>query len=431
MTNDNGNVVDHVVAGSIADEAGFQKGDRILTVNGHTVANAIDLMFYTDEPVLHFQIQRDGQLIPLCIENDDYLELGIELEHFKINTCRNNCIFCFVSQLPKGLRRSLYIKDEDYRMSFLYGNYMTLTNLTDKDKQDIIEKRLSPLYVSVHSITPTVRQRLLGNSHITDIKEELSFFTKNKIFIHTQIVLCPGINDDKELIKTISELYTLYPYVSTVAVVPVGITSYSNKEIKPVTKELAAQTIAQIRKLQKEYKKKDNTLFVYPADEMYIKADEKIPPLASYGELAQIENGVGMVASFLHQMKRIKTLKRIPKRRIITFTGTSFYPYLRQVAAWLNERFNVKIDVIEVENRLFGKTVSVCGLLPGRDVLDALNTVVTKDDVVIVPDVALKADEDIFIDDVSVQEFKEALNTEVIITDSTFEGFINTLKEIE
>ncbi|MFN3479598.1 MAG: PDZ domain-containing protein, partial [Thermodesulfovibrionales bacterium] len=240
----NGIIVDGVRVGSPASVAGLQAGDVIMSINGNRIADLIDYLFYADEEKLDLIVSRKGKKIPLVIEKKDN-DTGIELRHFKVKTCKNRCIFCFVSQLPKGLRRSLYIKDEDYRMSFLYGNYITLTNVTPAEKRRIIEQRLSPLYISVHSTEMELRNKLLGNPKATDVLKEIKFFKDHRIKMHCQIVLCPDYNDGEELQRTINDLYKFYPYVASIAVVPVGLTAYrkNNGVLRPVEKEDALKAI--------------------------------------------------------------------------------------------------------------------------------------------------------------------------------------------
>lgn len=426
MTKDNGNVISTVFEDTPAHMAGLKAGDRILSINDRAIETVIDLMFYVDGEELELEVYRKGKTLSLTVEKDEYDDLGVELRAFEVRTCKNKCLFCFVSQLPKGMRRSLYVKDEDHRMSFLYGNYITLTNLSKDDKKKIVEQKLSPLYISVHSVNTEVRNLLLGKKDAPDILEEIDYLVKNNIYLHAQIVLCPGINDGEGLLQTVEALYAYQPHVLSVAVVPVGLTLNSNPVLKPVTSALAESTIKELRKLQKKYRKETGDNFVYPSDELYLRAKEKLPSLKSYGELGQIENGVGMLSLFLHQCKGIKPLKKRPTKRILTFTGQSFYPYLKEVS----ERLGNHVEVFEVENTLFGSMVTVCGLLPGKDILKTLKNAVRGGEVLLIPDVALKADEDVFIDDITLEFLKQTLNVETIIVDSTFEGFINTLEEL-
>ncbi len=315
----------------------------------------------------HIEVKRDGKKMNLHVVREDSREFGIDFKPFRIMTCRNNCIFCFVKQLPRGLRKTLYVRDEDYRMSFLYGNYITLCNLSKEDRKRIVEQRLSPLYISVHSTNRAVRNKLLGNAKGPDILKELKFLTDNKVRLNVQIVLCPDYNDGKELHNTISNLYRFYPYVLSVAVVPVGLTIHRKQNIRPVMKEDAENAIQIIESFQKRFMKKHGNPIVYAADELYLKAERTFPPLREYGELHQIENGVGMVPLFISQARKLKISRTLPrKRKFITFTGVSFYPFLKKFADRLAEKENLHVDVCPVENHFFGSSITVGGLLTGQ-----------------------------------------------------------------
>lgn len=362
--------IESILPQSPAYIAGIKAGDKIISINRHPVKDALDLMFYGDEEFIKLIIERDGRKLSFNIHKNA-LPLGIEVAPFRIKRCVNKCLFCFVEQLPKGLRKSLYVKDEDYRASFLYGNYITLTNLTQKDYERIKKLRLSPLYISVHATDPEIRNTLLGNYEAPPIMLELKKLAKIKIRMHTQIVLCPGINDGKILEKTIIELHKLYPYVSSIAIVPVGLTKYHKNGLTPVTKNKAEEVIKIIEMFQKRFRKKHGVSFVYLADEFYIKAEKPFPSLTIYDDLPQIENGVGMVPLFINKATKLKIPSVKFKKRFVTFTGTSFYPYLTQFIEKLRKK-NIPIDVYPIKNNLFGETVSVTGLLNGEDIIKGL-----------------------------------------------------------
>lgn len=411
---------------SAAEKAGLQTGDTLVSINRHALTDSIDFMFYCKEPELDIVALRKGKKIHFKIFLKENEDIGITLSQFKIRRCNNNCLFCFVSQLPKGLRKTLYIKDEDYRMSFLYGNYITLTNLSSQDKKRIASQRLSPLYISVHSTSRSVRNTLLGSHKACDILKELRFFKENKIRMHTQIVLCPGYNDGKELEKTIRDLYGFYPYVSSIAVVPVGLTAHRRQEIRQVEKQDAVKAIEIIDSFQKRFRKKHGETVVYGADELYLRADASFPALKEYGELPQIENGVGMVPLFLSQAKRLKMPEAISrKKRFLTFTGVSFYPYFKKIAEKLLEKDNVKIDIVPVENTFFGKTVTVTGLLTGRDIIRAFADKTEGYECLIVPDVVLKDGKEVFLDDISKKDVEQALEIPLVVVKSTPEGILD------
>lgn len=424
MQSENGIEIDHIYPGSQAERLGLLPGDVLVSVNSHRLRDPLDFAFYSSRDSVEIEVKRDGNKINIQVAREEGKEFGIDFKPLKAMTCRNNCIFCFVKQLPKGLRRTLYVKDDDYRMSFLYGNYVTLTNLRKEDKKRIIEQRLSPLYVSVHSTSKGLRNKLLGNVKAPDILKEIKFFTDNKIRLHTQIVLCPGYNDGKELQKTIHDLCSFYPYVSSLAVVPVGLTMHRNPAIKPVEKGEARDAVKIIESFKKRFKKKYGDPIVYGADELYIKAEIPFPPLKDYGDFPQIENGVGMVALFMNRVRKLKIPKlNLRKKRFLTFTGLSFYPFLKKFIKHLNTE-GINVDLIPVENRFFGTSVTVTGLLTGKDVIKTLFDRIGGQEMVLVPDVVLKDGEDMFLDDFTLKDMEDALGMSVRKIESTPEGLI-------
>lgn len=424
--------IERVVPDSLAHSAGIAAGDHIISINGHRVNDIIDFMFYDSEGELNITIRRKNERSSFKFSLNEGQDTGIEIKPFKVKTCSNRCIFCFVNQLPKGLRRTLYVKDEDYRMSFLYGNYITLTNLSSQDKKRIVQQRLSPLYLSIHSTNKVIRNTMLGNTKAQDVLKEIQFFKENKIRMHCQIVLCPDVNDGKELEKTIRNLYKFYPYVSSIAVVPVGLTSHrkAGSKLKPVEMDDAVRALKLIDSFQKRFKKKHGESIVYGADELYLKAGAELPSLREYGDLAQIENGVGMVSSFVHQSKKIKIPEGKGKKRFVTFTGTSFYSHLSKFIDKL-KKSGIDIEVIGVENTCFGKSVTVTGLLTGRDVMKSLSEVVKKDEILLVPDVVLREGDEFFLDDISIRDLEDLLGTKTVVIESTPKGLVDAITALE
>jgi putative radical SAM enzyme (TIGR03279 family) len=420
--------IESVAADSAAAKAGLRDGDILLSINAYPLHDVIDFMFSKGAEELEIEFMRNGAKNSVLISTENDEDLGITVKPFKIKTCRNNCIFCFVKQLPKGLRKSLYIKDEDFRLSFLYGNYMTLSNISSEDKKRIIGQRLSPLYISVHTTNRTLRNKMLGNPKAQDIMKELKFFSDNKIRMHIQIVLCPGFNDGKELQNTIKDIYKFYPYVSSIAVVPVGLTRHRKLALQPVAKDDALASIEIVESFQKRFRKKHGEQIVYCSDEMYIKAEKTFPPLTEYGALPQIENGVGMVPLFINQARKVKIPKELSeKKKFLTITGKSFYPYLTKFIKRITEHNTIKITVIPIENEFFGGSVTVTGLLTGRDIIKALHDNTDSYDILIVPGVVLKEGDNVFLDDVSLNDIEEATGLKTVITDGTPQGFIDTI----
>jgi putative radical SAM enzyme (TIGR03279 family) len=421
--------IDSIRKGSLAEKSGLCSGDLLLSVNSHKLHDVIDFIFYSADESLTMEIMRDGKKLTLPVDRSDCSEFGMDFKPFKIMTCRNNCIFCFVKQLPKGLRKTLYVKDEDYRMSFLYGNYITLSNLREEDKKRIVEQKLSPLYISVHSTNTSLRNKLLGNPKNPDILKELKFFADNKIRFNVQIVLCPGFNDGRELRQTLAGLYKFYPYLLSAAVVPVGLTMHRKQQIMPVQKEDAEDALRIIESFQKRFLKKHGNPIIYAADELYLKAGQPFPPLKEYGELHQIENGVGMVPLFLGRAKKLKPSKTpLTKKKFLTFTGMSFYPFLKKFVDRLSEREGIRTDVLAVENKFFGPSITVAGLLTGRDVIKSALGSTNEHEAILVPDVVLNND-NIFLDNISLHDVEEALGIPAQKIESTPEGFLQAIAE--
>lgn len=435
MQNKCGVEIESIMRGSAAEAEGLLPGDLLLSINGHRLNDGIDFMFYRNEHELNIDAMRKGKKMSLKVMPKETGDIGITLKSFKIKRCINNCIFCFVSQLPKGLRKSLYIKDEDYRMSFLYGNYVTLTNLSAQDKKRIAQQRLSPLYISVHSTNKVIRNTLLGNPKAGDVLKELKFLKENKIRMHVQIVLCPGYNDERELQRTIRDLYGFYPYVSSIAVVPVGITMHRKPRLIGVEKEDALKALDIIDSFQKRFRKKHGVSIVYGADELYIKGGVNFPALSEYGELPQIENGVGMVQLFMSQSRKIghhlsSLSHQLKKKKFLTFTGISFYPYLKKTTDRLLEKEGININVIPVENTFFGKAITVTGLLTGRDVIRALSDKTDGCECLFVPDTVMREGENVLLDDTSKEDIENALGIKVKVIESTPEGIMKGMEAV-
>lgn len=424
-----GLIVESIQPGSPADKAGLCPGDNILSVNGCKVRDSIDFIFYSPDRIIHIEFRRHNRTLNLQMEKKEGKALGMEFKPFRIMTCTNNCIFCFVKQLPPGLRKTLYVKDEDYRLSFLYGNYITLSNLNREHRKRIIEQRLSPLYISVHSTNKAARNRLLGNPKATDIMKELQFLSDNKIRFNAQIVLCPGYNDGKELRLTLGDLYRFYPYLMSVAVVPVGLTKHNKQHLAPVERDNAIEALKIMAAFQKRYTKRHGNPIVYGSDELYLRADASFPSLREYGDLHQIENGVGMVPLFLSQAKKIRATENACRsRKYLTFTGTAFYPFLKKFADRLAEKENIRIEVFPVENKFFGASVTVAGLLTGRDVIREALDRTDGHDIVLVPDVVLDGNGR-FLDDITIGDLGEALGLPAKKIASTPDGLIAGLSQ--
>jgi putative radical SAM enzyme (TIGR03279 family) len=421
-----------VEPGSIAEELELQAGDVLLAVNDKPLRDQIDFQVYTAVEDLVLEVRRkDGEMWELELEKDAFEPLGLHFEHPDPTQCGNNCIFCFVHQLPRGLRRTLYVKDEDYRFSYLYGSYVTLTNISDADMERIIEQRLSPLYVSVHATDEELRARLIGRQGppVLDLLERL---TAAGIEVHTQIVLCPGFNDGAQLERTIGDLYALHPGIRTLAVVPVGLTGYRERlpQLRPLNAAGAAAVLETLHRFQERYLAETGTRFVFAADELYLKAGVEFPPLEAYEELSQVENGVGLIPVF--RADAVDVLLEARKLRagaVSTFTGASASGELTRFAADLAAKTGVKIHLHTIRNDFFGGEVTVAGLIAGADLIAQLQGK-ELGEALLVPDVVLRDGEDVFLDDLTLPQVAQALGVAVIKIDSTPWGLLEGLEEL-
>ncbi|MDO3376575.1 DUF512 domain-containing protein [Geoalkalibacter halelectricus] len=406
----------HVYPHGIGEELELEAGDSVLAVNGQRVRDLLDFHLYCEEGAdLLLEVQKaQGEIWDLHIERGPDEDLGLEFEHPEPTQCGNNCLFCFVHQLPRGMRRSLYVKDEDYRFSYLYGSYITLTNVGEAEIERILAQKLSPLYVSVHATDDQLRAHLLGQK-TPPIMPLLQRLTAAGIEIHSQIVVCPGLNDREHLHQSIRDLHALYPGVRSLAIVPVGLTGYRSRlpQLRVPTPEEAAAILDEIHHLQEEFLAESSTRFVFAADELYLKAGREFPPEADYEEFPQWENGVGMVALFRGQSSQaLEAARPLALREVSLVTGESAGHELARFAEDLGHKTGVAIRVHVVKNRFFGGQVSVTGLLTGRDIIEQLRGQ-SLGEVLLVPDVMLKDAEDLLLDDLSLTDLERALDVPV------------------
>ncbi len=392
----------------IAAELELEPGDRLLAINGHPLRDLLDFEVYIGSEEILLEVEKaGGELWDLEIEKEAEDRLGLAFDHPEPTQCGNNCIFCFVHQLPRGLRRSLYLKDEDYRFSFLYGSYVTLTNIQEEDLQRIIEQHLSPLYVSVHATDEQLRTRLLGRQG-PPVLQLLRRLCAAGIEIHAQVVLCPGINDGSALEKTVTDLYALHPGVRSLAIVPVGLTGYRQRlpELHPLGPSEAKKVLDQVHDWQKKFFQERGRRFVFAADELYLQSGIEFPPLAAYEDLPQIENGVGMIAVFRQEAAEVVVeAEKLPAISVSTFTGESAFAEVGRFVAELSGRTGVRIALHSVRNEFFAGHVTVAGLLSGKDIVRELRG---KDlgDYLLVPEVMLREGEDVFLDDLTLQDLE-------------------------
>jgi putative radical SAM enzyme (TIGR03279 family) len=407
---------------SPASVTGIEPGDRLLRINDQPVADTIDYMFHAGgDTHLSLDLEReDGTPYTVKVMKEPDGRLGLSFEGMKIKTCDNTCIFCFLHQNPRErkLRRSLYLQDDDYRLSFLHGAYVTLTNLTEADVRRIIAQHLSPLYVSVHATDPVLRGNILGRDGPDDVLARMRRLIDGGIAMHCQVVLCPGINDGPHLDRTINDLADLYPDVPSVAVVPVGLTDHRKRltPIRPIGPADAQTCIRQVDRWGQRFRKALGTRFVYAADEFYLMLDRDVPGRRYYDDFPQVENGVGMVRRFLDTFGRQeRTLPSYisPPRHVTLVTGKLGERFLPEVVRRLNERRGLTVELLAVENRLFGKGITVSGLLSGSDIQDALNAQEASG-VVLLPPNCVNT-EGRFLDDLTVAEVAEGVSRPVII----------------
>ncbi len=406
---------------SAAEAAGIVVGDRILRVNGEVVEDFLDFHFAAAEEVLEIQTSAGGAGgRKVCrITREPGRTLGLRVGQGGIHRCNNKCVFCFVDQLPRGLRRTLYVKDGDYRYSFLQGNYITGSNLSERHIQRIVRMGLSPLYISVHAADPDVRARLLRGCGEVDVMPLVSRLVGRGIELHFQVVLCPGINDGAVLYKTITRLEALGPGALSLAVVPVGLTAHREglPRLKPVTREDADNALRLIHRRQKQFLRQRSSRFVFAADELYLKAGCRIPPREAYESFPQLENGVGLIRREIEAFKRAVESgdfgRMDPGRCYRVVTGTLFEPILSGLLSGLDGVVPGRYEVTAVKNRLFGESVTVAGLLAGGDILEALSHSPPAD-CYLIPAAALNADS-LFVDDLPLAELQRALSPGAVI----------------
>ena len=404
-----------VEAGSIAEELGIQAGDSLVAVNGEPVNDLVDYLIEEPKESLHVALKRaSGDLWALDVEHDSEEPLGLVLPHPEPKQCGNNCVFCFVHQLPRGMRRTLYVKDEDYRFSFLYGAYVALTNLTEEDLQRILNKKLSPLYVSVHAADHMLRQKLLGNP-APDVMPILQQLVAGGIEVHTQVVVCPQINDGEQLAQTCRELVALAPGVKSLAVVPVGLTGHRQRlpELRPHTRQEALELVEWVEITQENLLERLGTRFIFAADELYLKAEKDFPSLSVYEELSQVENGVGLIPQFRSQADEVLDIAEpLDLPPISMVTGVSAADDIKAFARRLADKCGLDLRVHVIENDFFSGHVTVTGLLTGQDLLTQL---AEQDlgDILMIPDVMLREGEEVFLDDVSIDTLVERFDKQI------------------
>lgn len=410
-----------VTTGSHADKAGIKKGETLLSINSNEIVDVLDYRFYQVNRKLTLEVEDENKNVrTIEMTKGEYEEIGLEFETYlmdKQHSCRNKCIFCFIDQLPKGMRESLYFKDDDSRLSFLFGNYITLTNITEHEIDRIIKMHISPINVSVHTTNPELRCKMMNNRFAGDTLKYLKRFADAGITLNCQIVSCPGINDGDELVRTLTDLENLG--VNMTAIVPVGLTRYRENlyPLVPYNKETAGQTIDIIEKMGDECVKKHGRRIFFPGDEFYLLAEREIPSPEFYEDFSALEDGIGMIAYLTDDVGwKLEELDADESlcHKVTIACGEGVFPYMKRIMSMINEKFpNITINTRAIKNNFFGGGVNVSGLVTGGDLIDQLRG----DDLgdrLIIPSSMLRFENDLFLDDVSTDDVERKLGVTLV-----------------
>ena len=435
---DNRNIIEKIAKDSIADELGVESGDILISINGSKVKDIIDYKFLISDEYIEVDIEKaNGEIWELEIEKEFDEDLGIEFTNpliDKARSCRNKCIFCFIDQLPPNMRETLYFKDDDSRLSFLQGNFITLTNMTNEEIDRIIAYRLSPINISVHTTNPDLRVKMLNNKNAGKIFSILKKFKEANLIVNCQIVLVPGVNDGEELERTLKDLSSLYPSVKSVAVVPVGVTKYREKlhKLKPFNEEESKELLSLIAKEQGKFLKDMGTRFVFASDEFYAMTRKKLPSYEEYEGFPQLENGVGLMKAFEYEIDmELKSLKdniHLNKKYIIA-TGTLAKDFMNGLINKIMGKIKgLELDIVPIENNFFGKTITVSGLITGQDIISNLEDY--KDiDGIIIPKSMLRKSSDVFLDDLTIGDIENSLMVKIIPIEVSGKEFIDLFRK--
>jgi len=426
--------ITNVIPLTPADLAGVQAGDILVAVSGHTIRDVLDYRFFTLETRLTLSILRGDRQLSFEIKKEEYEDLGLEFATPLMDekkSCRNGCIFCFIDQLPKGMRESLYFKDDDTRLSFLHGNYVTLTNLTEEDIDRIIEMRISPINVSVHTTDPALRVQMMRNKRAGEVLSYLDKIAHAGLSIQGQIVLCKGINDGAHLKKSLRDLAKYHPAMQSVSVVPVGLSAHREGlyPLEPFTREDALEVIAMVEVLAKEILDTLATRLVWCGDEWYLKAGLPIPCEEDYEGYPQIENGVGMIRSLLEEVEA--SLEALPKkrksaRRVSIATGIAAAPTMESIGQAIYDKRKIKVSVYPIRNDFFGHSITVSGLLTGQDIMAQLKG---KDlgEVLLLSQNCLRAGESVLLDDTTVEDMEKALGVSIVAVPDDGQALVDAI----
>lgn len=430
------NKIAKIIEESIAEELEIEVGDKLISINGTEIKDIIDYKFLMADDYIEVEIEKqDGEIWTFEVEKDYQEDLGIEFENAimdEARSCHNNCLFCFIDQLPDGMRNTLYFKDDDSRLSFLQGNFVTLTNMNNEDLDRIIRYRISPINISVHTTNAELRKKMLNNRFAGDIYDKLKKLAKAGITMNCQIVLCPGYNNGEELVKTVSDLYKLYPAIENVAAVPVGVTKFRKNlnEITLYDAQSAKAEIEQISQFQQKALKKIGSPFVRLADEFYVMAGVEVPSTDFYGDFEQIEDGIGMIRFFRDSItKNLKKLNKKAKGSFTLITGVSAYDEIEWAANAITEKNDkITINIQRIVNDFFGPTITAGGLLTGQDIMKQVQAD-NVFDYIIMPKNMFKSGESIMLDDVTIAELENYFNKKILLCEYTGEDLIQLINE--
>ena len=423
----------NVTKGSHAEKAGIKSGEILLKINSNEIVDVLDYRFYQVNRQLSLEISDGKNIRTVEITKGEYDEIGLEFETYLMDeqhSCRNKCIFCFIDQLPKGLRKSLYFKDDDSRLSFLFGNYITLTNITEHEIERIIKMHISPINVSVHTTNPELRCKMMNNRFAGDALKNLKRFADAGITLNCQIVACPGINDGDELLRTMRDLENLG--VEMTAIVPVGLTAYRDGlyPLVPYNKETAAQTLDLIEQYGDMCKEKHGRRIFFAGDEFYILAEREIPSPEFYEDFSALEDGVGMIAYLTDDVKwALEELENDekPNHTVTVACGTGVFPFMKKIMAMINEKFpNITINTQPIKNNFFGGGVNVSGLVTGGDLINQLKGK-NIGERLIIPSSMLRFENDLFLDDVSTNDVERELNVELVAVNNNGADLVNAI----
>lgn len=419
--------INSVMHGSPADRHGVKKGDTLVKINGHGIKDVLDYMYYAADTDITIELERDGIPLTISLTKDEYDDLGLEFETFLMDqkqSCSNKCVFCFIDQMPPGMRETLYFKDDDARLSFLQGNYVTLTNMKQADIDRIIEMKLN-INVSVHTTNPELRVKMMHNRFAGEKLKFIWQLAENGIKLNCQIVCCPGLNDGDELRRSLTDLGTLMPNITSMAVVPVGVTKF-RQGLYPLVgfdKKGAGETIDIIEEFQQKFLKEFGTRTVFPSDEFYLIAERELPPMEAYEDFSQYENGVGMLRSLIDEFEKALEIAEWEggERHVSIATGYSAHGTIKMLADMAEERFPLlKCDVYRIRNDFFGETITVTGLITAQDLIAQLKG---KDlgDNLLLSQAMIRRDSDVFLDDLTITDVERELD--VVIRTTPSDGY--------